>query len=197
MPTRSTSKSIPTRASTGTGETVLKRRIADRRRQPAGDRRVPRRQGRPGDRGPLREALPRHVLAWRPAARRRPERGRHRAVGPQGPVLQRADLPDAGRPDARRDPRPTPTSPTGASPDEFVANLRALVDRGYRAAKTGLPLFYGEKAEPAVRRTGYFGTPGPLGPVAQGDGVPADARFRRRWRAGSRRRARRSAGSSS
>jgi galactonate dehydratase len=54
--------------------------------------------------------------------------------------------------------------PTGASPDEFVANLRALVERGYRAAKTGMPLFYGEKGDPSVRRTGYFGTPGSLGP---------------------------------
>jgi galactonate dehydratase len=53
---------------------------------------------------------------------------------------------------------------TGSSPDEFVANLRRLVDRGYRAAKTGLPLFYGEKGSEQVRRTGYFGTPGSLGP---------------------------------
>jgi galactonate dehydratase len=52
----------------------------------------------------------------------------------------------------------------GASPDEFVANLRGLVERGYRAAKTGLPLFYGEKADPTVTRSGYFGTPGSLGP---------------------------------
>jgi galactonate dehydratase len=52
----------------------------------------------------------------------------------------------------------------GASPDEFVANLRPLVDRGYRAAKTGLPQFYGHKADPTVTRSGYFGTPGSLGP---------------------------------
>lgn len=50
----------------------------------------------------------------------------------------------------------------GSSPDEFVANLQSLVDRGYRGAKTGLPLFYGDKAEPAVTRSGYFGTPGRL-----------------------------------
>ncbi len=53
---------------------------------------------------------------------------------------------------------------TGATPDEFVASLRGLVDRGYRAAKTGLPLFYGEHGSAEVRRTGYFGTPGSLGP---------------------------------
>jgi galactonate dehydratase len=53
---------------------------------------------------------------------------------------------------------------TGSSPDEFVTNLQGLVARGYRAAKTGLPLFYGEKGTPEVRRTGYFGTPGSLGP---------------------------------
>jgi galactonate dehydratase len=52
----------------------------------------------------------------------------------------------------------------GASPEEFVANLRPLVDRGYRAAKTGLPLFYGHRADPVVTRSGYFGTPGSLGP---------------------------------
>jgi galactonate dehydratase len=52
----------------------------------------------------------------------------------------------------------------GASPEEFVANLRPLVERGYRAAKTGLPLFYGHKADPTVTRSGYFGTPGSLGP---------------------------------
>jgi galactonate dehydratase len=53
---------------------------------------------------------------------------------------------------------------TGSSPEEFVSNLRPLVERGYRAAKTGLPLFYGEHGSEQVRRTGYFGTPGSLGP---------------------------------
>ncbi len=52
----------------------------------------------------------------------------------------------------------------GASPDEFVANLRSLIDRGYRAAKTGLQLFYGEKADPTITESGYFGTPGSLDP---------------------------------
>jgi galactonate dehydratase len=51
----------------------------------------------------------------------------------------------------------------GASPDEFVANLRPLVERGVRAAKTGLPLFYGRRADPVTTRSGYFGTPGELG----------------------------------
>lgn len=52
----------------------------------------------------------------------------------------------------------------GATPEEYVANLRPLVERGYRAAKTGLPLFYGHKADPVVTESGYFGTPGELGP---------------------------------
>ena len=55
-------------------------------------------------------------------------------------------------------------SVVGASPDEYVAGLRSLVERGYRAAKTGLPLFYGRAAEPAVTRSGYFGTPGEVAP---------------------------------
>jgi galactonate dehydratase len=52
----------------------------------------------------------------------------------------------------------------GASPDAFVANLQALVDRGYRGAKTGLPLFYGAASGPSPHRSGYFGTPGSLNP---------------------------------
>ena len=52
----------------------------------------------------------------------------------------------------------------GSSPEEFVANLQRLVERGYRGAKTGLPLFYGEKSDPTVTKSGYFGTPGSLNP---------------------------------
>lgn len=52
---------------------------------------------------------------------------------------------------------------SGATPDEFVANLKVLVERGYRGAKTGLPLFYGGAQVPAdIVRSGYFGTPGVL-----------------------------------
>lgn len=53
---------------------------------------------------------------------------------------------------------------TGSSPDDFVANLQTLVKRGYRGAKTGLPLFYGGASDPAIARTGYFGTPGSIDP---------------------------------
>jgi galactonate dehydratase len=52
----------------------------------------------------------------------------------------------------------------GSSPEEFVSNLRSLVARGYRGAKTGLPLFYGEAADPTITKSGYFGTPGSLDP---------------------------------
>ncbi len=54
--------------------------------------------------------------------------------------------------------------PSGSSPDEFVVNLRTLVDRGYRGAKTGLPLFYGGKTDPTTTASGYFGTPGVIDP---------------------------------
>ena len=117
--------------------------------EPRGDRRVPRRQGRAGDRGPLREALPRHVLDRRAAARRRPQRRRHRAVGSQGAVLQRPHLPDAGRADPGRDPHVRPRGLWRVARTSSSRTSVALVERGYRAAKTGLPLFYGEKAIPA------------------------------------------------
>jgi galactonate dehydratase len=50
----------------------------------------------------------------------------------------------------------------GDTPDDFVARLEELVRRGYRAAKTGLPLFFGNAAPASVTRTGYYGTPGAL-----------------------------------
>ena len=52
----------------------------------------------------------------------------------------------------------------GSSPEEFVRNLRSLVKRGYRGAKSGLPLFYGGTADPAIANSGYFGTPGRIDP---------------------------------
>ena len=52
--------------------------------------------------------------------------------------------------------------PAGATPDEFAANLAACKARGYGAAKTTLPLFYGAGASTAGGRTGYSGLPGQL-----------------------------------
>lgn len=52
--------------------------------------------------------------------------------------------------------------PSGSTPDEFVANLESLVARGYRGAKTGLPLLYGGRADAAISASGYFGTPGSI-----------------------------------
>ena len=53
----------------------------------------------------------------------------------------------------------------GSSPDEFVANLKSLIGRGYTGAKTGLPLFYGAPVSPVMDATGYFGTPGAFEPT--------------------------------
>ncbi len=50
----------------------------------------------------------------------------------------------------------------GETPAEFAANLRACQARGYRAAKTTLPLFYGSRGEAPLQRTGYSGLPGNL-----------------------------------
>ena len=50
----------------------------------------------------------------------------------------------------------------GSSPQEFVDNIAPLVERGHRAVKTGLPLFYGGKAAASIERSGYFGTPGAI-----------------------------------
>lgn len=47
--------------------------------------------------------------------------------------------------------------PSGASPDEFAANVQACVARGYNAIKTTLPLFYGASGAGA---TAYSGTNG-------------------------------------
>ena len=54
--------------------------------------------------------------------------------------------------------------PCGSTPEEFVSNIEPLLARGYRAVKTGLPLYYGGSADPALARSGYFGTPGLIEP---------------------------------
>lgn len=54
--------------------------------------------------------------------------------------------------------------PAGPSPEVFAANVRLCVERGYRAVKTTLPIFYGSTAErgsrPSEPWTGYSGTAG-------------------------------------
>ncbi|MCC7352686.1 MAG: mandelate racemase/muconate lactonizing enzyme family protein [Anaerolineae bacterium] len=60
--------------------------------------------------------------------------------------------------------------PAGATPEEFAANGRAVVTRGYKAMKTTLPVFYGAKRTVAVKTAegtseaarGYSGTWGVL-----------------------------------
>lgn len=49
--------------------------------------------------------------------------------------------------------------PAGATPEDFAANARACVARGYRAMKTTLPLFYGKGAS---ANTNYSGTNGQI-----------------------------------
>jgi len=51
-------------------------------------------------------------------------------------------------------------SPAGATPEEFAANLARCKARGYHAAKTTLPLFYGCRANDG---NGYSGTNGQIG----------------------------------
>jgi galactonate dehydratase len=53
----------------------------------------------------------------------------------------------------------------GPTPDAFVAALESARQRGFRGAKTGLPLFYGGlPAASAGAEPGYFGTPGTIDP---------------------------------
>ena len=171
--------------------------IAERRGEPARDRRVPRRQGRARDRGPLREAVPRHVLAGRPAARRRPERRRHRAVGPQGPVLQRPDLPDARRADARPRSSPTPTSQPDRRPRSSSRTCARSSSADTARPRPACRCSTASKRPEQVTADRVLRDARVARAVPQGDRVPADARLRPTWRAGSPRRARRSAGSSS
>jgi galactonate dehydratase len=49
--------------------------------------------------------------------------------------------------------------PAGATPDEFAANIRASLERGYRAAKTTLPVFYGARGG---AQANYSGTRGAI-----------------------------------
>jgi galactonate dehydratase len=52
--------------------------------------------------------------------------------------------------------------PSGASPEDFAANLRDCRGRGYRAAKTTLPVFYGQAGE--TNGVGYSGGGGRIDP---------------------------------
>lgn len=53
--------------------------------------------------------------------------------------------------------------PGGATPEEFAANVRACRERGYRAIKTTLPLFYGDKQK--SNSFNYSGTNGNIPPT--------------------------------
>ncbi|MBK9166224.1 MAG: mandelate racemase/muconate lactonizing enzyme family protein [Bryobacterales bacterium] len=50
--------------------------------------------------------------------------------------------------------------PGGATPEEFARNVRACADRGYRALKTTLPLFYGGQGKP--QGAAYSGADGAI-----------------------------------
>jgi len=47
--------------------------------------------------------------------------------------------------------------PAGATPEEFAKNILASRERGYRAAKTTLPVFYGSHGEGGTRYSGTNG----------------------------------------
>lgn len=49
--------------------------------------------------------------------------------------------------------------PAGATPEQFVANLKHCQECGYFAAKTTLPLFYGDRQD---KQKGYSGRPGSI-----------------------------------
>ncbi|NUQ63005.1 MAG: mandelate racemase/muconate lactonizing enzyme family protein [Pirellulales bacterium] len=53
--------------------------------------------------------------------------------------------------------------PAGESPQEFAAHLKRCRSWGHRAAKTTLPVFYGQAAGPG-KAAGYSGSQGRLGP---------------------------------
>ena len=54
--------------------------------------------------------------------------------------------------------------PAGSSPEEFAANLKSCQARGYKAAKTTLPLFYGMQSSAShTPSAGYSGTKGAIG----------------------------------
>jgi galactonate dehydratase len=52
--------------------------------------------------------------------------------------------------------------PSGSTPDEFAANVKDCVRRGFRAFKTTLPLFYGSTGANAKPQSGYSGTQGEI-----------------------------------
>jgi galactonate dehydratase len=52
--------------------------------------------------------------------------------------------------------------PSGSSPEDFGKNIKSCVDRGYRALKTTLPLFYGAVGESERESFGYSGTNGQI-----------------------------------
>ena len=54
--------------------------------------------------------------------------------------------------------------PSGSTPEDFAANLLAVRARGYTAAKTTLPLFYGASSDPELGSNGYSGGRGHLDP---------------------------------
>lgn len=54
--------------------------------------------------------------------------------------------------------------PSGSTPGEFADNLRSVRARGYRAAKTTLPLFYGASSDQDLVRNLYSGGRGRLDP---------------------------------
>jgi galactonate dehydratase len=53
--------------------------------------------------------------------------------------------------------------PAGSRPEEFAANLKVCRERGYRAAKTTLPLFYGIQSSTGTPSAAYSGTDGAIG----------------------------------
>jgi galactonate dehydratase len=64
--------------------------------------------------------------------------------------------------------------PAGASPEEFGARLRQVMDRGFRAAKTTLPLFYGGSAAPGA--AAYSGVRGAIdGSLKETEHLPTAA----------------------
>ncbi len=48
--------------------------------------------------------------------------------------------------------------PAGSSPEEFACNVRVSIERGYRAAKTTLPLFYGTRGGGEANYSGTRGS---------------------------------------
>jgi galactonate dehydratase len=63
--------------------------------------------------------------------------------------------------------------PAGAAPEEFAAGLRAVRERGFRAAKTTLPLFYGSASGSGSGSVAYSGAKGAIdGSLKETEHVP-------------------------